>query len=157
MTIIELVRLLAEPLDLAVLVTDAALDRPGPTILYANPAFARMSGYASAEVLGRSPRLLQGEATNRVLARSLTRTLRTQGRFHGVLENYRKGGENYYCEIDVRSLCGGDGQPFAFIAFEREGVRRRGRPSREGLGRYRPLATLDLLPMSDDGQPVPFA
>ncbi|MFC5555993.1 PAS domain-containing protein, partial [Methylobacterium iners] len=124
MTIIELVRLLAEPLDLAVLVTDAALDRPGPTILYANPAFVRMSGYASAEVLGRSPRLLQGKATNRVLARSLTRTLRTQGRFHGVLENYRKGGEVYHCEIDVRALCGGDGQPLAFIAFEREVVRR---------------------------------
>ena len=39
MNIVDLVRMLAEPLDVAVVLTDIDLERPGPTVLYANPAF----------------------------------------------------------------------------------------------------------------------
>lgn len=137
MELADLVRLFAEPLDLAVLLTDADLERPGPTVLYANPAFARMSGYAVEEVVGGTPRLLQGPGTNREGTRHLPRLLLSQGRFLGCLQNYRKDGGTYLCEIDVRPILGRDGQPQAFIAFEREVVRRRGRPSRSGTRRYR--------------------
>ena len=44
----------------SVVITPAELDRPGPEIVYANPAFQAMTGYAQEELLGRSPRLLQG-------------------------------------------------------------------------------------------------
>jgi PAS domain S-box-containing protein len=142
-TIVELVRMFAEPLDLAVVLTDMHLERPGPTILYANPAFARMSGYAAHEMLGSSPRLLQGSGTNREAARMVTRSLRAEGRFRGVLQNYRKSGEAYLCEIDARAILDRSGRPEAFIAFEREVVRRRGRPSRDTAGRYRPLTPAD--------------
>lgn len=157
MTVVELVRLFAESLDVAVLVTDGALDRPGPTILYANPAFSRMSGYAPSNLLGRSPRLLQGEGTNKQVTRLLTRALRTEKRFHGVLENYRWGGEAYLCEIDVRPISDTNGLPLGFIAFEREVVRRRGRPSHDGAGRYQPLEKLNLQAVSQEGQPALFA
>ncbi|GJE14769.1 PAS domain S-box protein [Methylobacterium longum] len=139
MTIVELVRLFAEPLDTAVVLTDIDLERPGPTVLYVNPAFARMSGYAGSKVVGNSPRLLQGEGTRGELTRLVARRLRDEGRFHGVLENYRNSGEAYLCELDVRALQGTDKQPLAFIAFEREVVRRRGRPSKNGVGRYTPV------------------
>jgi PAS domain S-box-containing protein len=141
----DLVRMLAEPLDVAVVLTDVDLERPGPTILYANPAFARMSGYAPEDVIGRSPRMLQGPATNLQVTRLLPRALRAQGRFLGCLQNYRRSGEAYLCELDVRPLQGRDGQPIAFIAFEREVVRRKGRPSGDGSGRYTPV----------DGDPAP--
>ncbi|KQP95427.1 histidine kinase [Methylobacterium sp. Leaf119] len=139
MTIVELVRMFAEPLDLAIVLTDIDLERPGPTILYANPAFARMSGYAAQEVLGNSPRLLQGSGTSREATRMVARALRAEGRFRGVLQNYRKSGEAYLCEIDVRAILDRAGRPEVFIAFEREVVRRRGRPSLDAAGRYRPL------------------
>lgn len=139
MTIVELVKVFAEPLDVAVVLTDIDLERPGPTILYANPAFARMSGYTTPEVLGNSPRLLQGSGTSREVTRMIARSLRSEGRFRGVLQNYRKSGEAYLCEIDVRAILNRAGRPEAFIAFEREMVRRRGRPSQDVAGRYRPL------------------
>jgi PAS domain S-box-containing protein len=142
-TIVELVRMFAEPLEVAVVVTDIDLERPGPTILYANPAFARMSGYTVPEVLGGSPRLLQGSGTSHEATRSLARSLRTDGRFRGVLQNYRKSGEGYLCDIDVRAILDREGRPEAFIAFEREVVRRRGRPSQDAAGRYRPLRSSD--------------
>lgn len=139
MTIVELVKTLAEPLDVAVVLTDIDLERPGPTILYANPAFTRMSGYAASQVLGGSPRMLQRAGTSREATRMVARSLRTDGRFRGVLQNYRQSGEAYLCEIDVRAILDRAGRPEAFIAFEREVVRRRGRPSQDTAGRYRPL------------------
>jgi transposase len=42
MTAFELIRALAQDADIGVLVTDAVVDAPGPTILYANSAFGRL-------------------------------------------------------------------------------------------------------------------
>lgn len=65
-----LLAVLAEVRD-AVLVTDARLELPGPTIVYANPAFCDMTGYAPEEIEGQTPRLLQGPETDRKLMRQL--------------------------------------------------------------------------------------
>ena len=57
---------LGQALD-AVLITDADLTSPGPNILYANAAFCRLTGYSVEELVGRSPRLLQGPRTDRAV------------------------------------------------------------------------------------------
>src|SRR5215207_1565467 len=119
MTLDELVRLFAEPLTTGIVLTDATLDSPGPVIRYANPAFCRLTGYAAEDLLGRSPRMLQGKDTQPLTLRSVSRALRAGTRFHGVLANRRKSGEAYLCEIDVRPIDGHDGVT-GFIAFERE-------------------------------------
>jgi len=79
-----------------------------------------------------------------------------EGAAQTALTNYRKAGEAYLCEIDVRPIRGPDGQPTAFIAFEREVVRRRGRPSQGGAGRYRPLGETASEPLSLYGEPGMF-
>jgi PAS domain S-box-containing protein len=44
-----------------ILITEAKqLNQPGPELLYVNQAFTRITGYDLTEVLGRTPRLLQG-------------------------------------------------------------------------------------------------
>jgi PAS domain S-box-containing protein len=49
-----------------ILVTAAGpLDEPGPRIVYVNDAFTRLTGYSREEAIGRSPRFLQGPATDR--------------------------------------------------------------------------------------------
>jgi PAS domain S-box-containing protein len=156
MTLDELVTLFAEPLPVGVVLTGAALDAPGPLIRYVNPAFCRITGYAAGELIGTSPRRLQGAATQALALRAFSRAIRAGARFHGVLVNYRKGGERYFCEIDARPLVGDDGAVARFIAFEREVVRPRGRP-RDGASRFRPvLPEADLLPPVLAG-PAPFA
>lgn len=153
MELTDLVRLFAEPVDLAVVLTDIDLERPGPTVLYANPAFARMSGYAPADLVGGTPRILQGPDTNREATRHLPRLLRAEGRFLGCLRNYRRDGEEYLCEIDVRPILDRNGAPQAYIAFEREVVRRRGRPAEGGTRRYRPTIQ-SPLPLVGSGLPI---
>lgn len=145
MTLDECVRVFAEHLTTGIVLTDAALDDPGPVIRYANPAFCRMTGYAAEELLGRSPRMLQGRDTQARTVRLLSRSLRGGVRFHGVLANYRRSGEAYFCEIDVRPIFGPHGMLDSFIAFEREVVRPRGRPRGTGLGRFRPVAAQDAI------------
>jgi len=48
------------------LITEAEpVDEPGPRIVYANKAFEEMTGYTAAEVIGKTPRILQGPKTDR--------------------------------------------------------------------------------------------
>ncbi len=50
----------------AILITEAEpVDEPGPRILYVNEAFTRMSGHSLEEVMGKTPRILQGPDTDR--------------------------------------------------------------------------------------------
>jgi len=48
----ELLNAALETVREAVLITDSQLDRPGPFIVYANPAFCKLSGYNASELIG---------------------------------------------------------------------------------------------------------
>lgn len=65
MTALEFIRALAQDAAIGIVVTDAVIEAPGPTILYANPAFGRLVGRDSYDVLGQSPRFMQGKETRR--------------------------------------------------------------------------------------------
>ncbi|MBK1659989.1 PAS domain-containing protein [Paracraurococcus ruber] len=74
---LALLRTVLEAIGETIIVTDAGHDPPGPRIEYVNPAFTRMTGYAAAEVIGRTPRMLQGRApTVRCSTRSGRRSWR---------------------------------------------------------------------------------
>src|SRR3712207_6052015 len=100
----DLVDLFAHDLATSVVVTGPDLDPPGPTIRYLNDAFLLMSGYGRHELLGRSPRSLQGSETNPLLRRELGRALRSGKAFHCIVTNYRKSREAYLCEIVTMPL-----------------------------------------------------
>jgi PAS domain S-box-containing protein len=136
MTIEELVRALAERSETGVVLTDANPDQHGPIIRYVNPAFCVLTGYDCEDLVGTSARRFQGKATNALTVRGLLRALRSGKRFHGYLVRYRKSGQEYLCEIDVRPIVGSSGTIDYFIAFEREVRRRRGRPGPEPHSRY---------------------
>lgn len=60
----------------AVVVTSADLEGTGPRIEYVNSAFTRMTGYEAHEILGRTPRLLQGQAPSVPCSTGCTRRWR---------------------------------------------------------------------------------
>ncbi len=88
----------------SVVITDAELDDPGPRIVYANPAFERLTGYSLDEVRGLSPRILQGPLTDRVLIRKLRDDLATGRSFEGSTYNYRKDGTAYIVRWRVEPI-----------------------------------------------------
>ncbi|WP_019591852.1 diguanylate cyclase [Thioalkalivibrio sp. ALE20] len=78
----------------SVLITDADLD-DGPHIVYVNRGFEQMTGYYRDEVLGLTPRILQGPKTSRAVLDELKMTLERGEGFDAETINYRKDGEPY--------------------------------------------------------------
>ena len=103
----EGLQLLAAALDQtaeAILITDPAGD-----IVFANPAFERITGYKLEEVLGRNPRLLKSGEHDTAFYQSLWETITSGEVWTGRLVNRRKDGELYteYCTISpVRDRSG---------------------------------------------------
>nr|AML76497.1 putative LOV domain-containing protein [Adiantum raddianum] len=72
------------------IVTDPYL--PGHPIVYASEGFLRMTGYLAPEVIGRSPRFLQGPGTDRRSILQIRDAVREEKPCHVVLLNYTKQG-----------------------------------------------------------------
>ncbi|MFO8044950.1 MAG: diguanylate cyclase [Halomonas sp.] len=120
---IEISRLLntvAEQADNAVLITDADLADGGPFIVYCNPAFCRMTGYERSELLGRSPRLLQGPETDRTVIDSLRQGLNQNKFWEGSTVNYRKDGEPYVVNWNISPVFNDDKYVTHFVSMQQD-------------------------------------
>lgn len=129
MGIVDLLRKICGDVDVATVVTTPASDGP-PVILAVNPAFCTMTGYSPAELVGQTPRMLQGRKTSGAAAKRLVMAMRHRRDHTCVLTNYRKDGTPYLCSVEAHPIVGASGEVICCIAFEREVVRKRGRPAR---------------------------
>ncbi|WP_184381969.1 PAS domain-containing sensor histidine kinase [Roseococcus suduntuyensis] len=102
-----------------ILVTAADLDTPGPTIVYVNPAFTELTGYPAEEVLGRSPRLLQGPGTDHDVLRRVTEDLHAGRVASATVLNYTRDGAPYWVEMRIVPLRDRRGAISHFAAIER--------------------------------------
>lgn len=102
-----------------IVVTAADLDAPGPTIVYVNAAFLKVTGYSSEEVLGRTPRMLQGPGTSRTTLQRLGEGLRRRQAASAKLLNYAKDGTPYWVDLRIVPLRNARGEVTHFAAIER--------------------------------------
>lgn len=70
-------------------ITTAQLERPGPTIVYVNPAYCQMTGRRREDVIGATPRIMQGPLTDRRELDRLRSDLDEGEPFQGETVNYR--------------------------------------------------------------------
>jgi len=103
----------------AVLVTDTA-----GRIVYANPAFERMTGYASSELAGRTPALLKSGMHEADFYRELWSALLAGREFRALFANRKKSGEPYYEDKIIRPLFDADGRATHFVSFGRDATER---------------------------------
>ena len=71
----------------SVLITDTS---KGGKIIYANKAFQTLTGFSPKEVVGHTPRILQGPATDKKVIARLASALQKGGKFEGKAINYKK-------------------------------------------------------------------
>lgn len=100
----------------AVLVTDADVNQK---IIFANAAFERLTGYTADEIIGKSPKLLQGPTTDRNETARLGGLLREGKPFEGQAVNYRKDGTPFMMSWRVEAVRV-ESEIIAWVAIQRE-------------------------------------
>lgn len=85
-------------------------------ILAVNDAFVDISGYSSAEVIGRNPRFLQSGQHDETFYHTMWTTLQTQGKWSGEIWNRRKNGELFPQWLAINASRDEKGQVRNYIA-----------------------------------------
>ncbi|WP_103664032.1 PAS domain-containing protein [Gracilimonas amylolytica] len=104
----------------SILITDLDLEKPGPKIVYVNDGFTKMTGYTKEEAIGNTPRMLQGEKTDRhVLDRLKERLIEGQA-FFGHTVNYKKDGSEFINQWDIHPLTNKNGEITHWVSYQRD-------------------------------------
>jgi PAS domain S-box-containing protein len=122
---LQLLKPAIEESNESVIIMMAQLDPPGPQIVYVNPAFTKMTGYALEDVIGKTPHILQGPKTNRSVIRQLCKDCVTGKVFYGETINYRKDRSEIYLEWHVGPVRNERGEVTYFAAALRDVTERR--------------------------------
>lgn len=104
----------------SIVITTTELDYPGPEIVFVNPAFTKMTGYRLQEMLGKTPRILQGPNTDRGVFRELKEKLRNGQIFFGEAINYRKDGTEFYNQWHIEPIENDAGELTHYLAIQRD-------------------------------------
>ncbi len=101
----------------AIMITEAGLGYP---IIYVNPAFSLLTGYAPTEVIGKTPAILQGPETDPDVLNRLEQDLAEGNLFHGRALNYRKDGSTFMMEWKIAPIRNDEGRVSHFLAVQRD-------------------------------------
>jgi len=107
-----------ESMTESVLITTADLDEPGPYIIYVNPAFEKMTGWHREEIIGKSPRVLQGPRTEHGVFQNLRDKLLKGEIWSGQTVNYRKDGTEFNMQWSIVPIRNEAGKNFLYLAVQ---------------------------------------
>lgn len=123
---LALLRSIARHADDAILVTLARPIRDrGPRIVYVNEAFTRQTGWAAEEIIGRTPRVLQGPDTDRTTLDRIAEALEHWRPIRAELVNYRKDGTPVCVEINIVPVTNDEGVYTHWLSVQRDITQRR--------------------------------
>jgi diguanylate cyclase (GGDEF)-like protein/PAS domain S-box-containing protein len=138
----SLYRRLVDSSSEGVVLVDA--QNPERPVIYANPGFEALTGYSSAELLGRNLRFLQGDDREQDGRHRLREALARGESCRVLLRNYRKDGTVFWNEMTVSPLLDPDGRVTHYAGHHRDaGERLRIDPklARDSLsGAHQPTA-----------------
>lgn len=105
----------------AILITTAdSLDEPnGPLIVYVNPGFTKMTGYTPGEVIGKTPRILQGVLTSQTQLKQIRTALQEGLSIRTELINYHKDGGTYWVDVNIVPIVDSEGEITHFVSIQR--------------------------------------
>ncbi len=94
-------------------------DRAG-TILQVNPAFTRITGYTTAEVVGQTPRVLKSGVQPNSHYAEMWRQITAGHVWSGRLINSRKDGTHYHAALTISPILDDDGEVTGFVGVQRD-------------------------------------
>lgn len=95
------------------------------TIEYVNPAFEELTGYTTAEAIGRNPRILKSGEQPMTYYESLWETILDGEIWESDIINTNHSGETYYAEQTIAPLKEESGAVDGFVAIQRDITNRK--------------------------------
>ena len=114
---LALLQVLAKNSFDSVLITDASTEGK---ITYANRSVKKLTGYDPSEIIGKTPRILQGPGTDSKVIARLSEALKSGRKFEGKAINYKKDGTAFIMYWRVLPIKVGK-KITAWVAIQREG------------------------------------
>ena len=106
-----------------VLITDPS--RPDNPIVYANPAFERITGYAPGEAIGRNCRFLQRFDRDQPELEEVRAAIREERDCRVVVRNYRKDGTLFWQELSISPVRDEKGSLTHFVGIQDDVTERK--------------------------------
>jgi two-component system cell cycle response regulator len=118
----DLYRRLVDTSPEGVVLVDA--QQPDHPVVYANPGFEALTGYAAAELIGKNLRMLQRDDREQDARHRLREALARGGSCRVLLRNYRKDGTIFWNEMTVLPLLDAEGRVTHFAGHHRDAGER---------------------------------
>ncbi|MEL6134336.1 MAG: ATP-binding protein [Bacteroidota bacterium] len=99
-------------------ITIADCRRDDMPLIYANPAFERMTGYSVGEVIGKNCRFLQGKETDQKAIITIRTSLKEAKPCKVLLKNFRKDGTPFWNELTLAPVLDPEGELTHFIGIQ---------------------------------------
>ncbi len=97
----------------AIIITDP--NEPDNPIVYANPAFERITGYSVEEAVGKNCRFLQGEDRDQPALEELRAAIREGRECQVILRNYKKDGTLFWNGLSISPVHDEEGNLVNFV------------------------------------------
>ncbi|GHG27430.1 hypothetical protein GCM10017784_20010 [Deinococcus indicus] len=119
----------------------------GPRVVYVNEAFTRMTGYAPEDIIGRTPRILQGPASDRAVLDRIRANLLSWTPVDEIIQNYSKDGTPIWVHLSIVPVPDARGWFTHWVSVQRDVTEDVQRERRDRTRR-------ELLEMAAAGRPV---
>ncbi len=110
--------ILLESMTQSILITTPELESSGPYITYVNKAFEKMTGWTREEVIGKTPRILQGPKTNLGIFKHIEDILGKGEVWEGKTINYKKDRTEFFMEWSVAPVFDKNGEVESLLAVQ---------------------------------------
>ncbi len=117
--------------------------KPDNPIIFVNNAFINMTGYSSAEVVGKNCRFLQGPETDRSVVAQVRQAVAERREIATELLNYRKNGSTFWNALFISPVYDQQGELKYFFSSQLDISRRR--DAEQALGQARKMEALGQL------------
>ena len=89
-------------------------------LIYANPAFERLTGYAVDDILYRDCRFLQGEDRDQPALQAIREAVKNNQPCRQIIRNYRKDGTPFWNELSITPVFNEADQLTYFIGIQKD-------------------------------------
>ncbi|UPW20365.1 nitrogen fixation negative regulator NifL [Agarivorans sp. TSD2052] len=126
--------------------------------LYVNQCFTEVTGYSSAEVIGKKHSLLSFKTTPHGVYQGLWEAISAGENWQGTLINRKKSGQRYLAEVSIKGLYNKAGEITHYVGMHRDISRRHNNQTKVANQKAMVEAVLNTAPVAialiDDSQTV---